>query len=306
MLYSRRGIRGAIGECVLPTGRFFTFDPGYIEVENVEIITFSETESPGEPEDSISDTSTSTAPVQMPPGVADIPTNIEAVEPEIALDRNPDEQWDSAFIGLAPGSVEDVPPQISTQLVPRTITEPELPQTNAVETSPRIYPKQISTSETPDAPSPEPEIQPEDEVATSVEQPFETWLQARAIERATVNVEPDFSESQIPEVLDTNSSPLPILRQSRKTVEEPLLPVQSGDMLKTPSKQAPMSDIVNEATSEPEIQPEDEVATVAEQPFNEWLQARAIEEATVDITDSRNTDGRLSFIVASATIPTRI
>jgi len=231
---------------LIPSVQILPHDSGYIEVDTVwmEIEEEEAEQEVGVEEQKGEDE------IQEQPQLNDIPTHLDAVEPDM-LESGPDAaDWDRAFIGIAPRLPENL--QTLTQLnqFKSPANQPVLTVREKLASVENI-PKQIPESEILQS---ERDTQPHDDVSLTAEQRYEDVIRSQTVQIPDEEISPGFTELQTPEVIDSKSKEVVPFRKIERTSPDTVPPVISRgeirldkwDKIDTPSVLLPDTQEISE------------------------------------------------------------
>lgn len=234
---------------LVPSVQILPSDFKYIEVEDVWLEPIEEM---GQEEIGDRDLQ-SEDEIQERPQLDSIPTDLDAVEPDMLEERSPAAEWDTAFIGIDPRLPNNLKTPTQVKQFNSHATQPILPLREIL--SPEDITKQLPESEVIEA---EPDMQPRDDVSLTAEQRYEDIIRSQTLQIPDEEISPGFTKLQPPEILESKSQGLVPRREIERNFPDIAsffmsrgeIPLDKWDKHATPSVRLPGRQEISEQTED--------------------------------------------------------
>ncbi len=242
----------------LPTVDILPAEPGYIEIDETWLATLPDDGAVGELSGEPIDAGTEPA---SPPDIStawNLPPRTDAIEPASATERNTENVWETAFIGVNPTLSEtfETPERERATVIPPVDIPPLTPPERTAQT----YAKHMPTPDVIEKSAPE--IRPETDVELQAEQRFQDGLFSNASQ--SIPKAPDLERlpATLPETLEAHQEALPMVASiSRESLVQPERLPAAASVIPSPIQVKPLPPVsVPEIPERPPLEDEDMMA----------------------------------------------
>jgi TonB family protein len=232
---------------LIPSVQILPPDSRYIEVEDVWTEAIEETGQETGNGDLQGEDETQERP-QLDP----IPTDIDAVEPDMVKESNPDTAgWGTAFIGIESKLPENLRNPVQVNQFTSHATQPT--STLRETLSPEDITKQVPESEVIQAES---DMPPQDDGPLVAEQRYQDVIRSQTVQIPDEEISPGFTKLENPEILESKSQEVVALRK---------IPFDKRDKLDMPSVLLPDTQEISEQAKDDVVVAIDNMTYIASQ-----------------------------------------